>query len=263
MSLIVSQLDVSRSGRQVLESASFEVLPGKMVGLLGANGAGKSTLIAAVAGELGSLSADIRFDDVRLNQMSVLQQAQRRAVLPQSPGLSFDLRVAQVVQMGAYPFEERIGADVLDAAQAFAVQALSLESIADRSYLTLSGGEQQRVHLARVVVQIEAALSVHDTAYLLLDEPVSSLDPAFQFEWMTFLFEYTRQKQVGVLMALHDINLAARWCDSIMLLSKGCIQAQGAPSEVLTTEHLMQTYGLHMHVLPHPVQPGRLLVLSP
>lgn len=243
--------------------ASFEVPPGKMVGLLGANGAGKSTLIAAVAGELGSLSADIRFDDVRLNQMSVLQQAQRRAVLPQSPGLTFDLLVAQVVQMGAYPFEERIGADVLDAAQAFAMQALNLESIADRSYLTLSGGEQQRVQLARVVVQVEAALSVHDTAYFLLDEPVSSLDPAFQFEWMSFLFEYTRQKQVGVLMALHDVNLAARWCDSIMLLSKGCIQAQGAPSEVLTTGHLMQTYGLPMHVLPHPVQPGRLLVLSP
>lgn len=246
----------------MLESTSFEVPPGKMVGLLGANGAGKSTLIAALAGELGSLAGDVRFDDMRLSQMSVLQQARRRAVLPQSPGLSFDLSVAQVVQMGAYPFDEQIGANVLDAAQAFAMQALSLESIADRSYLTLSGGEQQRVQLARVVVQVEAALSVHETAYLLLDEPVSSLDPAFQFEWMSFLFEYTRQKQVGVLMALHDVNLAARWCDSIMLLSKGCIQAQGAPSQVLTTDHLMQTYGLFMHVLPHPIHDGRLLVLS-
>ena len=262
MSLIVSQLHVSRSGRLVLDSASFEVPPGNMVGLLGANGAGKSTLIAAVAGELGSLSADIRFDGVRLSQMSVVQQAQRRAVLPQSPGLSFDLGVSEVVQMGAYPFDDQVDANVMDAAQAFAMQAMSLESIADRSYLSLSGGEQQRVQLARVVVQVELARSVHETAYLLLDEPVSSLDPAFQFEWMSFLFEYTRQKQVGVLMALHDINLAARWCDSVMLLSKGCIQAQGAPSEVLTTDHLMQTYGLFMHVLPHPIQAGRLLVLS-
>lgn len=246
----------------MLESASFEVLPGKIHGLLGANGAGKSTLIAVVAGELGSFAGDVRFDEMRLSQMSVLQQAQRRAVLPQSPGLSFDLSVFQVVQMGSYPFDGLIAANRMDEAYAFAIQALNLGSISQRSYLSLSGGEQQRVQLARVVVQVESALCVHDRAYLLLDEPVSSLDPAFQHEWMSFLFEYTRQKRVGVLMALHDLNLAARWCDSIMLLSKGSIRVHGIPHEVLTTDHLLATYGLVMHVLPHPMQAGRLLVLS-
>ena len=263
MSLIVSQLDVSRSGRSVLASVSLRVNPGQVVGLLGANGAGKSSLIAAIAGELGPLSGEVLFDDVPLSQMSVQDQAKHRAVLPQSPGLSFDLSVDQVVQMACYPFDGEIRADVLGDAQALAMQALSLTTIAHRSYLSLSGGEQQRVQLARVMVQVELALSVHPHAYLLLDEPVSSLDPAFQFEWMSFLFEYTRQRPVGVLMALHDVNLAARWCDSILLLSKGSTQAQGTPSEVLTTDHLLATYGILMHVVPHPIQFGRLLVLSP
>jgi iron complex transport system ATP-binding protein len=165
--------------------------------------------------------------------------------------------------MGCYPFEGLISADDMMALQTYAMQALSLDSISDRSYLALSGGEQQRVHLARVVLQAEAALTVHDHAYLLLDEPVSSLDPAFQYEWMLFLSRYTQQKKVGVFMALHDVNLAARWCDSILLMSKRRVQIQGTPTEVLTTESLLATYGLNMHVMPHPLSRGRLLVLSP
>jgi iron complex transport system ATP-binding protein len=247
----------------VLESASFQVDPGQIVGLLGANGAGKSTLIAAVAGEIASSAGDVSFDGMPLGKMSVLQQAQCRAVLPQSPGLSFDLSVDQVLQMGRYPFEGLVSADALDASQTFVIQALSLDPIFHRSYLALSGGEQQRVHLARVMVQVEAALIVHDHAYLLLDEPLSSLDPAFQFEWMSFLSRYTRERKVGVLMALHDVNLAARWCDSILLMSKRQLEIQGSPKEVLTTEHLFATYGLNMQVMPHPLSPGRLLVLSP
>ena len=143
------------------------------------------------------------------------------------------------------------------------MQVLSLDSISDRSYMALSGGEQQRVHLARVVSQVEFALNIHGHAYLLLDEPLSGLDPAFQQDLMQFLYQYTQQKKVGVLMALHDVNLAARWCDSILLMSARRVQMQGTPTDVLTTENLMATYGLNMQVMPHPLSPGRLLVLSP
>ena len=263
MALIVSQLSVSRSGRSVLDTVSLQILPGQIVGLLGANGAGKSTLISAVAGEIASTSGDVNLDGIPLDQISVRQQAQRRAVRPPSPGLSFDLNVAQVVQMGGYPFEGLISPNDIQASQTYAMQALSLDSISDRSYLALSGGEQQRVHLARVVLQVEAALNVHGHAYLLLDEPLSGLDPAFQQDWMRFLSQYTQQKKVGVLMAVHDVNLAARWCDSILLMSGRRVQIQGAPTDVLTTENLMATYGLNMQVMPHPLSPGRLLVLSP
>lgn len=263
MSLIVSQLTVFRSGRSVLESVCFQVHPGQIVGLLGANGAGKSTLISAVAGEIVAGDGQVSLDGIPLDQMTVQQQAWRRAVLPQTPGLSFDLSVAQVVQMGGYPFEGLISAEDRKLAQRFAMDALSLEPISDRSYLALSGGEQQRVQLARVILQAELSLTLHDHTYLLLDEPVSSLDPAFQHECMQFLSQYTQQKKVGVLMALHDINLAARWCDSILLMSKKSVLFQGSPNEALNGESLQATYGVNMHVMPHPIIPGRVLVLSP
>lgn len=263
MPLVASQLQVSRLGRVVIEPASFMVEAGQIVGLLGANGSGKSTLIAALAGEIEVQSGDIQYDKDVLATLSTLEQARRRAVLPQTPGLSFSLDVTQVVQMGTYPFEEVLSPAELNAIVDLALQALKLDRLTDRSYLEMSGGEQQRVHLARVMVQVEAALLLHGQAYLLLDEPVSSLDPAFQHELMSFLFDCTRQKKVGVLMAMHDVNLAARWCDTVMLLSSRRLQWQGAPAEVLTEANLSATYGLSMRVMPHPLHQGRLLVLPP
>lgn len=263
MPLIASQINVSRLGQAVIESASFLVEPGQIVGLLGANGAGKSTLIAALAGELAIQSGTVNYDDDALPTLSALEQARCRAVLPQTPGLSFSLDVTQVVRMGAYPFDGVLPPAELNAIVELALQALKLDHLADRSYLELSGGEQQRVHLARVMVQVEAALLLHGQAYLLLDEPVSSLDPAFQHELMSFLFNFTRQKKVGVLMALHDVNLAARWCDAVMLLSSRRLQWQGPPEQVLTEDNLSATYGFSMRVMPHPLHQGRLLVLPP
>ena len=263
MPLIASQLNVSRLGQAVIESASFLVEPAQIVGLLGANGAGKSTLIAALAGEIAIQSGTVKYDGDALQTLSALEQARRRAVLPQSPGLSFSLDVAQVVRMGAYPFDGVLPPAELNAIVELALQALKLDHLADRSYLELSGGEQQRVHLARVMVQVEAALLLHGQAYLLLDEPVSSLDPAFQHELMSFLFNFTRQKKVGVLMALHEVNLAARWCDAVMLLSSRRLQWQGPPEQVLTEDNLSATYGFSMRVMPHPLHQGRLLVLPP
>ena len=233
---------------------------GEVVGLLGANGAGKSTLLSALAGEIAPESGTVSIDAQLLESMNALEQAQRRAVLPQKPGLTFDLLVDDVITMGAYPFVEATQAAV----QAWVIEAMADADVAHlvgRRYPELSGGEQQRVQFARVLLQSRAIVSRQGHAYLLLDEPTASLDPRHQVHLMEVALKQARARNVGVLVILHDINLAARWCDRILLLAQQQLIAQGAPHEVLTPVNLQAAFGMEMAVLSHPLVPGRLLVL--
>ncbi|MBB1596341.1 heme ABC transporter ATP-binding protein [Achromobacter sp. UMC46] len=261
MTLAAHNLTLSRGGARILTDVSLEVRPGEVVGLLGANGAGKSTLLGALAAELAPDAGQARLDDTALAAMPHRQQARRRAVLPQKPGLTFDLDVREVVAMGAYPFPELPPAlvDVL------VTQALDLADVAHlggRRYPELSGGEQQRVQFARVLVQCHAGRGPDEARYLLLDEPTASLDPKHQGDLLRRAWELAHAGNTGVLVILHDMNLAARWCDRLLLLSGGCGIAVGTPAQVLTPANLCLAYGIDAQVIPHPLQPERLLVLT-
>lgn len=230
----------------------------EVVAILGANGAGKSTLLTAIAGEIG-FTGEILVDGKHLKQLDAAQQSRVRAVLPQKPGLDFPLSVEQIVVMGAYPFSEFSSAQV----ELWVVQALQevdLLSARHQIYPQLSGGEQQRVQCARILVQCRAIAALQGHAYLLLDEPFSSLDPRHQHQLFRTIVALAHQEQVGVLVVMHDMNLAAQ-CDRVVLMDNGTLFAQGTPAEVLTTSNLCQVFAMDLVVIPHPLHAGKLLIL--
>lgn len=265
-SLSACNVSVCRHQLQVLEQVSLHIPAGEVVSLLGANGAGKSTFLSVLAAELTLDIAVHSKDTVLLNGKSLrdlgaAQQAQSRAVLPQKPGLAFDLQVAEVVAMGAYPFAT-LSSDEVDSLVKQSLSQADITHLTERRYLELSGGEQQRVQFARVVLQIIAQRhSDPQGRYMLLDEPTASLDPLHQQSLLKTVRELARAERIGVLVILHDINLAACWSDHIALLWQGTILACDTPAKVLTQENLKQVYGVDVHVLPHPRRPDTPLVV--
>lgn len=268
---------VQRGERQILSDIDLSLPAGQVIGVLGANGAGKSTLLAALAGELSTSTGRITLNGRPLSAWPAAELASCRAVLPQSPSLQFDLPVATVIGMGAYPHARhtRTGAprtDSRDTAQAAMAEdqrilqrVLALADVQDlygRRYRLLSGGEQQRVHLARVLYQLLLARQGHNEyRVLMLDEPTASLDPRHQLHLLSAVQTLAHEENVAVLVIVHDLNLAAGCCDQLLLLGQGRVAACGTPARVLTPDTLRQVYGVEVTVLPHPNQPGRPLVV--
>ena len=268
---------VQRGERQILSDIDLSLPAGQVIGVLGANGAGKSTLLAALAGELSPSTGRITLNGRPLSAWPAADLASCRAVLPQSPSLQFDLPVATVIGMGAYPHARytRTGAprtDSRDTAQAAIAEdqrilqrVLALADVQDlygRRYRLLSGGEQQRVHMARVLYQLLLARQGRDEyRVLMLDEPTASLDPRHQLHLLSAVHTLAHEENVAALVIMHDLNLAAGYCDRLLLLGQGRVAACGTPAQVLTPDTLRQVYGVEATVLPHPNQPGRPLVV--
>ena len=268
---------VQRGERQILSDIDLSLPAGQVIGVLGANGAGKSTLLAALAGELSPSAGRITLNGRPLSAWPAAELASCRAVLPQSPSLQFDLPVATVIGMGAYPHARhtRTGAprtDSRDTAQAAIAEdqrilqrVLALADVQDlygRRYRRLSGVEQQRVHLARVLYQLLLARHGNDEyRVLMLDEPTASLDPRHQLHLLSAVHTLVHEENVAALVIVHDLNLAAGCCDRLLLLGQGRVAACGTPAQVLTPDTLRQVYGVEATVLPHPNQPGRPLVV--
>ncbi|MEN7527408.1 heme ABC transporter ATP-binding protein [Cupriavidus sp. DL-D2] len=258
--LLARNLRCTRGRREVLSGIDLELRAGQVLGVLGANGAGKSTLLGVLAGEIPAHDAAITLNDRALGKWPVQELARSRAVLPQSPGLGFDLDVTEVVTMGAYPFPE-LDLTALNALIRRALALADVPHLATREYQSLSGGEQQRVQFARTLVQVLACRESDTYRALLLDEPISSLDPRHQLLLLDAVKTLSRTDGLAVLVVLHDVNLAARWCDQLLLLADGRTAAYGPPADVLTPEILAKVYGMPASVLPSPVHVGVPLVV--
>ncbi|MGE8188521.1 heme ABC transporter ATP-binding protein [Pseudomonas sp. NPDC086278] len=252
--LRTQNLHIRRGTKTVLTDLTLELKPGEVLGVLGPNGAGKSTLLGALCGELKADHGSVWLDEQALSQCTGTQRARRLAVLPQVSTLDFAFRVEEVVGMGRLPHQSgRVRDDEIIAA---ALHAADAGHLSGRSYLALSGGERQRVHLARVLAQLwpgEAGQT------LLLDEPTSMLDPLHQHTTLQAVREFA-DRGAAVLVILHDLNLAARYCDRLLLLEGGRPVALDTPAQVLRPEPLKAVFGLEVLVQQHPERGHPLII---
>ena len=255
--LSVDDLSFAYRDRTVLSRISFSVDAGEVLGLVGPNGCGKTTLIKCVDGMLSPQEGKVVLGGRDLGGMHRREVARAMAYVPQSAGNQTASTVFETVLMGRRPClnwtvspgdEERVAA---------ALDLLDLGGLAFRKIAELSGGERQRVMIARALVQ--------ETGVILLDEPTSNLDIRHQMAVMEVLHGLAEEKGLAVVIALHDLNLAATYCHRLLVLAEGSIYGYGAPEEVLTPEMLGSVYGIEAVVkqdLPAPyvvpVRPGRL-----
>jgi len=244
--LTAQQLRYSMGSRRLINDVSLSIASGEMVAIIGPNGAGKSTLMRLLTGYLTPGCGECRLLDRPLEQWQPQQLAKVRAVMRQHSDLAFPFSVEEVVGMGRSPHGKR---DRQPAIQEVMAQTDCLE-LAQRDYRRLSGGEQQRVQLARVLAQL---WQPHPSpAWLFLDEPTSALDLYHQQHTLRLLRSLTRQQPLGVCCVLHDLNLAALYADRVLLLHQGRLVATGTPREVLQTDILTRWYQADLGVAQHP-----------
>lgn len=236
MSLFVSDLSVFYGKKQVLHSASLTARAGSVTAIIGPNGSGKSTLLKAICNDL-PFEGEILLNEVAVAEATPSIMAQMRGVLPQASSLAFPFTAIEVVQIG---LNSSRYADQAVQAQ-LALQRVGLAHCAQRFYQELSGGEQQRVQLARVLAQIGPALSEDGPKWLMLDEPVASLDIAHQLQVMQLAKDFANTGG-GVLAVMHDLNLTAMFADQVVVMSNGRILKEGRPETAMTDATLSHAY---------------------
>jgi len=254
----LTDITVQIGDARLVEDVSAAIRPGQLTAIIGPNGAGKTTLLRVASGELAASAGTVRMDDQPLEALPPRQQARRRAVLPQQSQLHFAFSVLEVVLMGRTPHLQ--GAESRDDWQIAetALSAVGMGDFAERAFPTLSGGEQQRVHLARALAQIWTP-PADGNRYLLLDEPTASLDLAHQHNVLQVARRLATDG-VGVLAILHDLNLAAQYADHVVVMRRGCVHAQGAPDAVFTPACIHDVFGWPVCILDHPTQSCPLIV---
>ncbi|KFZ30128.1 hypothetical protein IDSA_11800 [Pseudidiomarina salinarum] len=220
------------SVRKRLEGVSWTAAPGQLIGVLGANGAGKSTLLACMAGQLSPDSGGCYWQQQQVSRMTTQVRRQVISYLPQHPSVSAPVSVGHVLATGLVNL--RLPVALAERVSQVA-REFNLTNLLNRPMTQLSGGEQRRVHLARSLSS--------DSALALCDEPVAGLDLYYQLRVMELLQQRARSGQL-VCIALHDLALAARYCDKLILLHQGQLLASGQPMQVLTTDNLRRAYGI-------------------
>jgi iron complex transport system ATP-binding protein len=230
-------VSVRAGGKTLLDQVTLAFAPGECVAIVGPNGAGKTTLLRLLCGELKPHAGAIRLKARDVASYSPRVLAEHRAVLSQATNVVFPFTVAEIVRMGA---GDRRGPQI-DALVANALHEVDLTALDERVITTLSGGEQQRAHFARVLVQLACGEAEHGPGVLMLDEPTASLDLRHQLD----LLEATRRcaaRGVTVIAILHDLNLAALFADRIVVLSDGRVAGDGPPRETITDDMLAQVF---------------------
>ncbi len=258
MQLRAEQLHFTYDGRTAqalaVHDVSLDVAPGAITGLLGPNGCGKTSLLKLLAGIVRPHRGRVTLDGRPLRDLPRRDIARRIAVVPQETHPAFDYTVLEMVLMGRHPhlgaFQLEGPDDVTVAQEALA--ATGTARMANRAYMTLSGGETQRVVIARALAQ--------QPQILLLDEPTASLDLGYQLEIQALLTTLNRDRGVTMVLATHDLNLAASICHRLVMMRSGSVIAQGLTRDVLEPANIRELYGVHADVSMHPAA-GHLTVV--
>ncbi len=273
MSLVAQDVSFVARGRYLLRDISLEVTPGKVLAVLGPNGAGKSTLLRVLAGEYRATKGTIRQSAQDITATTALALAQSRAVMPQAASMTFPFAVRDVVALGRAPFRKISTRQLDQKLVRHAIRLADIDHLADRAYPALSGGEKQRVHLARALVQVwgmdgPERNMVPKTGdedrdrFLLLDEPTSGLDVSHQHALLGVARREAHQNKVGVLMILHDFNQVTAYADRVVVLQNGEMVAKGAVDDVMRPDLLSAVFKSPIRAIPDP-EGGSVLVSQP
>ena len=257
--LQLSNITYTIGDSTLLQGINLTVSAGELVAVIGANGAGKSTLLKIISGSFRPAFGTVSLDGRVLSSFEPQELARRRAVLDQQSVLTFGFTSLEVVMMGRTPHTTDEPHNLKICLEA--MKATGTSHLLNRSYPTLSGGEQQRIHLARALAQVWEPVEGGER-YLFLDEPTSYLDLTHQH----MALEVAKQcasAGVGVLAVLHDLNLAAQHASRVIILKKGRLIAAGTPEETLTPAILREAFGIEAVVSRHPATQGPLIIAMP
>lgn len=248
----ITGLDVRYGAARILEEIAFSAEQGEMIGIVGPNGSGKTTLLKAMSRIVTPESGEIYYNNQDMADLTFRQLAREVAVVPQEIAIQFDYTVREIVTMGRHPFIGRFASESREdhAICTRAMKLASVDHLAETSVNAISGGERQRVLIARALAQ--------EPKVLLLDEATSNLDISHQIEILSIIRRET--VRASIISVFHDLNLASSYCDRILLLKDRQIHAMGPPAEVLTRENIRAVYGVDVIVRKHPLT-GRPYIL--
>ena len=253
----MQNVSIGYSHKTVLRDITLQVLPGQMVGLIGPNGSGKSTIIRALTRVIPLYRGQILLGDKNVSHIPRQQLARLLGVVPQVPLLPSAFTAFEVVLMGRHP---HLGLFQRESQREMDITLRAMEQtmtrhLAARRIGELSGGEIQCLLIARALVQ--------ETQAILLDEPTANLDIGRQIEILNLIKRLCREKNIAVLAALHDLNLAAQYCDRLVLINNGTVRAHGTPSEVITAANIKEVYGAEGCVYTHPANGLPAVLINP
>ncbi len=241
--LKIENLEFQIENNKILKNISLEVPKGKFVGIIGPNGAGKSTLLKNIYGIYNNFKGNILIDNVSVKKISKKERAKKIAVLAQEEEHQFDFSVRDIVKMGRYPYKKFFEEYSLEDEKIVdeMLKKTGMDKYSERSFNTLSGGEKQKVLISRALAQ--------KTDFLILDEPTNHLDIGYQLQIINII----KHLHITVLAALHDLNIAAIFCDYIFVMKDGEIITKGTPEEVLTEENLKNIFEIECYVGKNPI----------
>ena len=242
----VLNLSVRLSGKLILDNVSFSAEHGALITLIGPNGSGKTTLLRAIAGLLDDIEGSVWIDGEEISSMNPRSIGRKIAFVPQNPPETHNFTVLDIVSMGRYPhtgrfqMESSSDSEIIENAMSFTdVSALRNHKVSE-----LSGGERQRVFIARALAQ--------NTSIIIMDEPTANLDIQYQLKILKLMREYSR-RGICIVTAIHDLSLASRYADSMVMLNKGKIISAGLPEDVLNSDNIEQSYGVSALVYKDPL----------
>lgn len=246
MELTAKEIEIKIGKKEIVKNVSIRVKNQQFVGLIGPNGCGKSTLLKSIYKSLVPQKGTVFLDELDVLKTSEKKVSQRLGVVSQFNEMNFDLTVQQMVMLGRTPHKKMLETDKQEdyAIVEEALRRTNLLDYRDRSYLSLSGGEKQRVILARTIAQ--------QPKFMILDEPTNHLDIRYQLE----ILSCVKELKVGVLAALHDLEMAAHYCDYLYAIKNGEVYAHGTPDQVLTPETIESLYQIKCQTYINPVTNG-------
>ena len=252
--LVIENLHFAYKQGHVLLGVDIEAHGGDIVGVVGPNGAGKTTLLRLISGTLSPTAGSVRIDGADVGTLTPVQRARLVSVVLQNPQLPLSYSVFELVLMGRNPYLRLLqweGRDDIEIVERV-MELTDTWRLRDREVGSLSGGERQRTLVAMALAQ--------ETPVMLLDEPTASLDLAHQTGVMNLIRNVQRHRNGAIIVAMHDLTLAAQYCDRLLMLSEGRVYVEGTPEAVLTTENVSTVYGAEVFILQHP-KAGRPVVL--